>query len=250
MVFLGSVVKSFHKISEMKLKYPITRRDNSYVDYFHGVTVEDAYRWLEDPSSSETKNFIDEQNIISKTFIEEGEDRSRIEKKLTKLWNYTKYSCPTKHGAYYYFYMNSGLQNQNVLYQQKRLEDQPIVFLDPNTWSEDGTIALTQKSFSEDGNYMAYGISENGSDWLKIKIRDVNSGLDFEESLEKVKFSAISWTIDNKGFFYSQYVENENSIGAEFKRNENQKLYYHNIGKNQSEDILVAEFPEEPSWRM
>ncbi|XP_053958448.1 prolyl endopeptidase [Anastrepha ludens] len=234
-----------------KMKYPITRKDTSIVDNFHGVKVTDGYRWLEDPDSAETKEFIEKQNKISRSFIEEGDERSRILKKLTKLWNYPKYSCPTKHGDYYYFFVNTGLQNHNVLYQQTGLEDKPKIFLDPNTWSEDGTIALSQKSFSEDGKYMAYGISENGSDWLKIRIRDVNSGNDLKETLENVKFSAISWTIDNEGFFYSQYSDQKGiANGAEVKQNENQKLYYHYIGKNQTEDILVVEFPEEPSWRI
>lgn len=156
----------------------------------------------------------------------------------------------------------------SVLFQQKQLVDQPKVFLDPNTWSADGTVALSQKSFSEDGNYMAYGISENGSDWLKIKIHDVKTGDDLKETLEKVKFSEISWTIDNKGFFYAvchsyqhlevpikiyifqKYDQVGSADGAEVKQNENQKLYYHYVGKNQNEDILIAEFPEEPSWRM
>uniref|UniRef100_A0A0A1XGV8 Prolyl endopeptidase n=1 Tax=Zeugodacus cucurbitae TaxID=28588 RepID=A0A0A1XGV8_ZEUCU len=231
-----------------KMEYPVARKDFSYVDKFHGVEVSDVYRWLEDPNADETKIFIENQNKISRKFIEEGSDRDRIEKKLTRLWNYPKYSCPTKHGKYYYFYVNTGLQNQNVLFQQKQLVDEPKVFLDPNTWSEDGTVALSQKSFSEDGNYMAYGISENGSDWLKIKIRDVNTGEDLKETLEKVKFSEISWTIDNEGFFYAQY--DQYADGAEVKQNENQKLYYHYVGKNQNEDVLIAEFPEEPSWRM
>lgn len=230
------------------MEYPVARKDFSYVDKFHGVEVSDVYRWLEDPNADETKIFIENQNKISRKFIEEGSDRDRIEKKLTRLWNYPKYSCPTKHGKYYYFYVNTGLQNQNVLFQQKQLVDEPKVFLDPNTWSEDGTVALSQKSFSEDGNYMAYGISENGSDWLKIKIRDVNTGEDLKETLEKVKFSEISWTIDNKGFFYAQY--DQYADGAEVKQNENQKLYYHYVGKNQNEDVLIAEFPEEPSWRI
>uniref|UniRef100_W8C4H6 Prolyl endopeptidase n=1 Tax=Ceratitis capitata TaxID=7213 RepID=W8C4H6_CERCA len=231
------------------MKYPIARKDPSYVDNFHGVTVVDAYRWLEDPNSEETKAFIEKQNEISTKFIEQGQKTS-IENKLTKLWNYPKYSCPAKHGSFYYFYVNTGLQNQNVLFQQKELVDEPKVFLDPNSWSSDGTVALSQKEFSEDGSYMAYGISENGSDWLKIKIRDVNLGKDLEETLEKVKFSEISWTLDNKGFFYSRYDQAECTDGAEVKQNENQKLYYHYVGTNQDEDIMVVNFPDEPSWRI
>ncbi|XP_067622194.1 prolyl endopeptidase isoform X2 [Eurosta solidaginis] len=233
------------------MNYPLVRKDSKCMDDYHGVTVVDEYRWMEDPNSEETQAFIRAQNDISKPFIEEGGVRLYIESKLTKIWNYPKYSCPSRHGECYYFYANSGLQNHNVLYQQKSLSDDPQIFFDPNLWSQDGTIALAQISFSEDGNYMAYGLSENGSDWIKIKIRYVNSCKDFSDCLENVKFSEISWTSDSKGFFYSQYCGQVNVMNESvIKRMENQKLYYHFVGKTQIEDILIAEFPEEPSWRI
>lgn len=205
---------------------------------------------MEDPDSKETEKFVDAQNEISKPFLQ-GTEWKQLNEKLTKLWNYPKYSCPNKHGDKYYYYKNSGLQNQSVIYQQDSLDGEATVFLDPNLLSEDGTIALSTTQFSEDGKFMAYGLSESGSDWNNIKVRDVVSGKDLDETLEKVKFSGIDWTLDNKGFFYGRYPDQDGKTdGSETKQNENQKLYYHRVGTPQAEDILIAEFPENPSWRI
>jgi len=191
-----------------KLAYPVARKDETVEEDFHGTPIKDVYRWLEDPDSTETEEFVNAQNNISRPFLENGDEWKKLNSKLTKLWNYPKYGCPMRYGNYYYYFMNTGLQNQSVMYQQKSLgdESESKVFLDPNTLSEDGTIALTQKAFSEDGKYMAYGLSESGSDWIKILIRDAETGKDLNEVLEKVKFSEISWTKDNKGFFYGVSV--------------------------------------------
>ncbi|XP_016964527.1 prolyl endopeptidase [Drosophila biarmipes] len=235
------------------LAYPVARKDETVEEDFHGTLVKDVYRWLEDPDSTETEEFVNAQNSISRPFLENGDEWKKLNSKLTKLWNYPKYGCPMRYGNYYYYFMNTGLQNQSVMYQQKSLgdESESKVFLDPNTLSEDGTIALTQKAFSEDGKYMAYGLSESGSDWIKILIRDAETGKDLSEVLEKVKFSEISWTKDNKGFFYGRYPDQDGKTdGSETKQNENQKLYYHRVGESQDKDTLVVEFPEEPSWRI
>ena len=147
--------------------------------------------------------------------------------------------------------MNEGLQNQDVLYVQNSLEGEPKVFLDPNTLSKDGTIALVGSRFSDDGSLFAYGLSESGSDWTKIKIKNVTTGEDYPETIEHTKFLSASWTKDNKGFFYARYpVEGGKADGVETAANENQKLYYHIVGEAQEKDVLVAEFPEEPSWRL
>ncbi|XP_058987087.1 prolyl endopeptidase-like [Musca domestica] len=233
------------------LKYPVARKDESVVETHHGVEIKDVYRWLEDPDSEETKKFIEEQNKISQPFLESCDARPKISEKLTKLWNFEKYGCPMKYGKYYYFHKNTGLQNQSAIYQQDSLDGEPRLFFDPNALSSDGTIALVKKSFSHDGKYMAYGLSENGSDWFKIHIRDVETGRDFEEILEKLKFSEITWTKDNKGFFYSCYPNQEGAAdGSETNATENEKLYYHYLGRAQEADILVAEYPEEPNWQV
>ncbi|XP_055907432.1 prolyl endopeptidase [Eupeodes corollae] len=231
--------------------YPEARKDETIEEDFHGTKVKDVYRWLEDPDAAETQAYVDAQNKISQPFLENCEQWQKINTKLTKLWNYPKYGIPAKHGDFYYFHKNSGLQNQSVLYQQETLSSEPKVFLDPNALSADGTIALSQTSFSDDGKYFAYGLSESGSDWIKIKTRDVATCKDFDEVLEKVKFSSIAWTKDNKGFFYGRYPDQAGKTdGSETQQNENQKLYYHRIGEPQEKDVLCAEFPEQPSWRI
>ncbi|KAJ6648028.1 Prolyl endopeptidase [Pseudolycoriella hygida] len=231
-------------------KYPKARRDESIVEDHHGTKVYDPYRWLEDPDSVETQEFVEEHNKITQPYLEGCDQWKNINQTLTKLWNYPKFTIPARHGDYYYYYMNTGLQNQNVLFKQESLTSEPVVFLDPNTLSTDGTIALAGTAFSHEGQYFAYSLSESGSDWIKIKIRDVVTGKDFDECLEKVKFSGVAWTKDDKGFFYSRYEQDGKTDGSETSANENQKLYYHRIGEPQGNDVLVAEFLEHPLWRI
>ncbi|XP_058124473.1 prolyl endopeptidase [Anopheles ziemanni] len=234
-----------------RFNYPEARRDESVVDEFHGVKIADPYRWLEDPDAEETQAYVEKQNEISKPFLDTCPEWKKLNEKLRKRWNYPKYSCPFKHGNKYFFFMNTGLQNQDVLYVQDKLDGEPRVFLDPNTLSTDGTIALVGSRFSDDGQLYAYGLSQSGSDWTKLKIRNVETGEDFPETIEHTKFVTASWTKDHKGFFYARYPAVDGKAdGSETAANENQKLYYHRVGESQDKDVLIAEFPEEPSWRL
>jgi prolyl oligopeptidase len=212
--------------------------------------VNDPYRFLEDPDSEETQKFVDEQNAVTKPFLEEGGDSwKKINQKLTSLWEYEKFGCPAKHGSRYFFSHNTGLQNQNVIYYQDSLKAEKKVFLDPNQFSSDGTVALQSLHFTRDGKFLAYGISASGSDWVKIKFRNVDTNTDFPETLEFSKFFQPTWTHDNKGVFYGRFIVDSKADGSETNANENQKVYYHRLGDKQENDILVAEFPEEPRWR-
>lgn len=231
-------------------KYPTVRRDETVKDQYFGVEVKDPYRWLEDPDGEETKKFVDAQNDITRPYIDSYPHRQKINKIITELWDYPKFSTPYKHGDKYFQYRNTGLQNQSVIYVQNDLKSEAKVFLDPNLLSSDGTIALSDAKFSEDGKIFAYGLSESGSDWLEIRFKDVATAKDYPEVLKKVKFTSMAWTHDNKGFFYCAYLNKEGKAdGSETDCNENQKLYYHKLGTPQDEDVIAAEF-EDPQLRI
>ena len=231
--------------------YPNPRRDETVVEDHFGVKVSDPYRWMEDPDAEETKAFVAQQNAASQPYINSYDKKNTIREKLTELWNYPKFGVPSRKGNRYFFNQNSGLQNQSVMYVQETLDSEPKVFFDPNKLSEDGTVSLATSSFSEDGSLWAYGLSTSGSDWFDVHFKVVESGQDFEEVLTKVKFCSVTWTHDNKGVFYGCYPDHESDAsGRDTTLQTKQKLYYHRIGTPQSQDILCAEFPDHPKWRM
>ncbi|MEH2114281.1 prolyl oligopeptidase family serine peptidase [Nostoc sp.] len=240
--------------SEKPLTYPSTHKSNQ-VDDYHGTLVADPYRWLEDPDSEETKTWIEAQNQVTFGYLSEIPAREKIKQRLTKLWDYEKYGIPFKEGESlrdgsterYFYFKNDGLQNQSVLYTLKTLDDQPKVLLDSNKLSEDGTVALSGLSISEDGRLLAYGLSSSGSDWQEWKVRDVETGEDLQDHLKWIKFSGASWTHDHQGFFYSRYDEPNEKTQLE-DVNYYQKLYYHQLGKPQSEDVLIYHRPDQKEW--
>ncbi|MFP5274763.1 prolyl oligopeptidase family serine peptidase [Coleofasciculus sp.] len=232
--------------SHQPLTYPTTRKADQ-VDDYHGTKVADPYRWLEDPDSDETKAWVEAQNKVTFGYLEDIPQRESLKQRITKVWNYEKYGIPYKEGNRYFYFKNDGLQNQSVLYTLTSLDGEPRVLIDPNTLSEDGTIALSGAAMSDDGNRMAYGLSTSGSDWQEWKVRDVETGEDLSDHLQWVKFSGASWTTDNQGFFYSRYDEPNDATKLE-DANYYHKLYYHKLGTAQSDDLLIYHRPDQKEW--
>lgn len=228
------------------MDYPVARRDD-VVDDFHGTPVTDPYRWLEDPDSPESRAWIEAQNRLTFDYLTKIPQRQHIRERLTELWNYEKFRTPFRRGDRLFIFKNDGLQNQDVLYVMPSLDGEPEVLLDPNTLSEDGTVALSGLAISEDAQYIAYGLSTSGSDWQEWKVRRIETGEDLDDHLQWVKFSGASWTHDGDGFYYSRY--DEPSEKTQFEDvNYYQKLYYHRLGTPQSEDRLVYQRPDEKEW--
>ncbi|CAI2184310.1 5744_t:CDS:10, partial [Funneliformis geosporum] len=228
--------------------YPTIRRDDNFVEELHGYNVPDPYRWLEDPNSEETKVFVEAQNALTFKYLESYPYRERFRQSLTKNFDYEKYGCPFKYGDNYYYFHNSGLQAQSVLYQLKNSLDVPRdEFFNPNTFEADGTVALNTYSFSKEGTYFCYG-----SDWVTVHVRktinDDDGKKPFPDVIEWVKFSEFNWTIDEKGFFYQRYPEpnKTDDKGTETDVNKNAMLYYHRLETSQSEDILIYKDPVNP----
>ncbi|HEX5220956.1 MAG TPA: prolyl oligopeptidase family serine peptidase [Verrucomicrobiae bacterium] len=232
--------------NKARLTYPTARATNQ-VDVYHGVSVPDPYRWLEDDNSAETKAWVEAQNKVTFAYLATIPQRDSIKQRLTKLWNFERYGVPYKEGNRYFYSKNDGLQNQSVYYTLPTLSSEPKVLLDPNKLSADGTIALSGLAPSDNGNLLAYGLSGSGSDWQEWKVRDIETGNDLTDHLKWVKFSGASWTKDNRGFFYSRY--DEPTEAEKLTRvNYFQKLYYHRIGTPQSEDKLIYERKDHKDW--
>jgi prolyl oligopeptidase len=228
------------------LTYPETRMDST-VENYHGTQVADPYRWLEDDNSDETKAWVNAQNAVSYPYLENLPGRSDIQGRLTKLWNYPRYGNTTKAGRRYLYSYNDGLQNQSVLYVQDALDQDARVLIDPNTLSNDGTVAMGGWSVSENGKYIQYAISRSGSDWTEFFVRDIETGEDLTDHLKNIKFSGGSWTKDSRGFFYQRYpepVEGQELSG----QNRNPMLMYHTVGTDQTQDQLIYERADQPDW--
>ncbi len=235
LIFACSKTKDMTVKEETSLmKYPKTAR-GAVVDTYFGTNVADPYRWLEDDRSKETDVWVDAQNNVTFEYLNKIPFRAAYKARLEKLWNYEKFSAPFKEGEFTYFYKNNGLQNQFVLWREKK-GMAADVFLDPNTFSKDGTTSLAGINFSKDGSKVAYQISEGGSDWRKVIIMDAISKKILEDTLFDVKFSGLSWK-GNEGFYYSSY---DKPKGSELSAKTDQhKLYYHKLGTKQKEDKVI-----------
>jgi prolyl oligopeptidase len=230
----------------MKIRYP-SARTVEHTDDYHGTPVPDPYRWLEDVDSLETLEWIRQQNELTRSILEQVPAREQIKRRLTELWDFSKAWALHKKGKWYFQERNSGLQNQNVLYVSEALHAEPRLLLDPNTLSEDGTVALTSFSISKDGNWLAYATSASGSDWLRWRIRNVENCDDLEDVIEWSKFSNPDWLPDGSGFYYSRYEAPQE--GSEFQNtNYNQQLFLHRLHTPQEQDELVYERPDHADW--
>ena len=229
-------------------EYPDSKRVDHHDDY-HGTKVHDPYRWLEEDvrESRDVAAWVEAQNKVTFAFLESIPERDAIRERLTELWDYEKLGTPWKRGGRYFFSKNDGLQNQSVLYVTDSWTESPRVLIDPNGWSEDGTVALAGTAASPNGRYLAYGVAEAGSDWRHWRLLEIESDRLLDDRLDWVKFSSVEWTPDSKGFFYGRYDAPEE--GTEFQGlNLNQKLYYHRVGTPQADDVLVYMRPDHPEW--
>ena len=236
------LLMSFALMAEAQLKYPETKKTDVTEDY-HGIKIEDPYRWLEDDRSTETADWVTAQNKVTFDYLNQIPYRADWLKRLEEINNYPKYSSPSRRNEYFYFYKNDGLQNQSVLYRQRGLAGNPELVLDPNKFSAEGTTSLATFSLSKDGKYAVIGKSAGGSDWRTLFIMDMTSKKYLADSLAWVKVSGASWQGD--GFYYSRYPTPDK--GKELStKNENHQVYYHKTGTSQNDDMLVYEDKENP----
>ncbi len=232
---------------ETSIQYPETKKI-THSDFYHGIEVSDPYRWLEDDMSNETGEWVKSQNKVTSKFLGKIGFRKKLERRIKKLNDYEKIGAPFKEGDYEYFYKNSGLQNHSVVYRTRiGADENPEVFIDPNTFSKDGTVALRGLSFTKDGSLLAYMITEGGSDWRKIIVMNTKTKEIIGDTLKDVKFSGLSWK-NNDGFFYSSYdnpsEENKSELSA---KTQYHKLYFHRLNTPQSQDKLVYGGNKQPN---
>ncbi|WP_342118693.1 prolyl oligopeptidase family serine peptidase [Pseudoduganella sp. OTU4001] len=244
--FSGQALAQTCPAGSAPVTYPISKVVEQQ-DNYHGTMVADPYRWLEDDNSAETKSWVAEQNKVTQAWLAQIPQREAIKARLTKLWNYERYSVPSKKGGRYFYSRNDGLQNQAVLYTAKSLGETPRVLLDPNTLAADGTVALAGMAVSPNGKFLAYSTAASGSDWNEIKVRDIETGKDMADHIKWVKFSNTAWAADGSGFYYSRYdapAEGAKLSGVNYF----QKVYFHKLGTAQDADVLVYHRPDQKEW--
>lgn len=240
-IVLLLVALRFGILSSQTYRYPTPMRVD-VIDTYHGISVADPYRWMENTDSPELKEWISAQNAATEAYLSSVPAREKLRSRFTALWNYSRYSVPFHKSNRYFFSRNDGLQNQSVVYMQDNLGAEARIALDPNTWSTDGTVSLGTQAYRKDGSMVAYGVSRSGSDVQEIRIKDLNSGNGIGEVLQWCRFPAIAWHPDKPGFYYNRYPE----AGTVAKEDEvaYNKVYWHTVGTPQSADTLVFERPD------
>ena len=224
------------------LTYPKTRKGDQVDNYF-GTKVSDPYRWMEDENATEVKDWVEAEKQVTQAYLGQIPFREKIKNRITEIINYPKYTAPARVGEYYIFSKNDGLQNQPVEYIQKGLDGTPVVLIDPNKMSSDGTAALTLDGSSKDNKYMIYTVAQSGSDWQDIGVIDLATQTILKDKISWVKFPQPTWY--GNGFFYSGYKQPQK--GKELSvQNDFQKIYYHKIGESQDKDALIYEDKEHP----
>ncbi|HEV8130869.1 MAG TPA: prolyl oligopeptidase family serine peptidase [Acidobacteriota bacterium] len=228
-------------VKEEKIRYPPTKKEQ-IVDDFYGTQVADPYRWLENADAPEVIQWVEAQNALTRDRLDRPERRN-LKARLTKLFDFPRYTVPFRRGKFYFYQKNTGLQNQSVLYVQEGLKGKPRVLLDPNTLSPDGTVALTDITASHNGKLMVYGLSSSGSDRQELSVRDVRTRKDLPDKILWVKFASVTWTHDNRSFYYTRFPQ----PGTVPPGDENYfcKIYLHRLGEDQSRDALIYQRPED-----
>ncbi|HVT49821.1 MAG TPA: prolyl oligopeptidase family serine peptidase [Vicinamibacterales bacterium] len=229
-----------------QLTYPHARKGDVVDDYF-GTKVPDPYRWMEDLDSPEVAAWREAQNALTFSYLDRLPLRDRLRTRITALWDYPKTGMPAREGGRYFYARNSGLQRQAPIYVRASLDAAPDVVIDPNLLSPDGSVSLAQWAPSPDGRLLAYGLAEGGTDWQTIHVRDLATGRDLDDAVEWMRFSSLSWTKDDRGFFYSRYPEPPKGQALEAALS-GHAVYYHVVGTPQADDVLVYERPDHPTW--
>ncbi len=241
--FACATKESADEIAKVSV-YPETKKVDSVADVYFGEIVTDPYRWLEDDMSDETADWVKSQNEVTYGYLNNIPFKDKVKSRLEELWNYEKVYAPSKHGEYYYFYKNDGLQNQNVFYRKQSEDGEAEVFIDPNKFAEDGTVSMAGNSFSKDGSLFGMLISEGGSDWRKAVVLNTETKEIVGDTLVDLKFTGIIWK-GNEGFYYSSYDKPKEGSALSAKT-QYHKLYYHKLGTPQSEDKLVFGGEDQP----
>ncbi|MFO1458935.1 MAG: prolyl oligopeptidase family serine peptidase [Verrucomicrobiota bacterium] len=246
LTLLAAGCHTSHVVNSSPLSYPAAATTNT-VDTYHGTQVADPYRWLEDENGEGTRAWVEAENAVTFRYLESLPEREPLRRRLTELYRYDRYGVPSRYGGRYFFTRVRGLENQTVLLTADSLEAEPVVLLDPNRLSTDGTVALKSYVPNDAGTRVVCALSVAGSDWEEWRVRDVATGQDTGDVLQWVKFSSCAWARDGSGFFYSRYDAPPESAKLS-KVNEYQKLYFHRLGKPQSDDTLVYERKDHPKW--